>query len=201
MKKTLLLIAVCLLVVPAAKAQNWDNWTYGVKGGVNLTNLTDDWNGKSKFSFHAGAFAEYRINSIVGIQSEFTYSRQGLYDKGNVTIAGENILKDVKVWARFNYFNIPVLAKLYVLDNLSVNLGPQFGILLNSKMKVKQGGTKITETISGSKGLDLSFAMGLSYNFGYRWMLDARYNLGLTDVNKHSDGKNSVFQLGLGYRF
>jgi len=191
MKKTLLILAACLMLGTAANAQNW---TYGVKGGMNLAAITDDVDdagGKMKFSFHLGAFAEYRFSDLFGIQPEFVYSRQGSYNK-------EGGLKE---WMRFNYINIPVLAKLYIAEGFSVNLGPQFGILLNSKYKEKDGGSTQKINIPGSKGLDVSFAMGLSYQLDYNWSINVRYNLGLTDVNKHFDGKNSVIQIGVGYRF
>lgn len=186
MKKVILLVA-CLAMSVGAFAQDW---SYGLKGGINLANITD-LDAKMKPSFHIGAFAEYRISDFFGIQPEFVYSRQGSFEK----------VGNVKEWLRFNYINIPVLAKIYVLDGLSVNLGPQFGLLLNSKSKAKGSGSTLTNKIDGSKGLDVSFAMGLSFNLDYNWFIDARYNLGLTDVNKHFDGKNGVLQVGVGYRF
>ena len=191
MKKTLLLLAAFLMLGTAVKAQDWSNWSYGVKGGFNFSNVTGDWDGKMKFSFHAGAFAEYRFNDFWGIQPELIYSRQGTYDKND----------GAKQWYRMNYLNIPILAKIYVLEDLSVDLGPQVGILLNSKYKMKQGGTTHKTDISDMKGADISFAMGLTYQLFYNWDISFRYNLGLSDVKKNIDGKNSVIQLSAGYRF
>ena len=191
MKKSLLLLAAFLMLGTAAKAQQWEGWSYGLKGGLNFANVTGDDNGKMKFSFNLGAFAEYRINDFIGIQPELVYSRQGAYEKNS----------GVKSWARMNYLNIPILAKLYVLENLSVDLGPQVGILLNSKAKWKEGGESGKRDIPDMKGADISFAMGLSYRIDYNWDVNFRYNLGLTDINKNGDGKNGVIQLGVGYRF
>ena len=55
------------------------------------------------------------------------------------------------------------------------------------------------------KKVDISIPIGLSYEFNNHLVLDARYNLGLTKVNKESypgekDSKNSVFCLSLGYK-
>ena len=55
------------------------------------------------------------FNDYLAIQPELVYSRQGARDKVN----GD------KLKLRANYLNIPVLAKLYVLDELSVDLGPE----------------------------------------------------------------------------
>jgi len=189
MKRILLLSVACLMLGTAANAQNW---TFGAKAGMNVTGITDDdIDMGTKFSFHLGAFAEYRFNDFFGVQPELIYSRQGAYEKEN----------GIKGYARFNYINVPILAKLYVTEGLSIDLGPQFGILLNSKAVAKGNGDTIKSDWDGSKGFDVSFAMGLTYSIDYHWSINARYNLGLTNVDKDFDGKNSVFQIGVGYRF
>ena len=186
MKKMILLVALAAMST-GVFAQNFD---YGIKGGLNFSNITDsDWDMKA--GFHLGAFAEFKISDYFGIQPEFVYSRQGAFVKED----------GWKYWARFNYINIPVLAKIYIAERLSVNVGPQFGLLLNSKMKAKNGGDSGKTDIDGTKSFDVSFGMGLSYNLDYNWFIDARYNLGLTDMSKNGDGKNSVIQVGVGYRF
>jgi hypothetical protein len=52
---------------------------------------------------------------------------------------------------------------------------------------------------------DLSIPVGMSYEFNNNLVLDARYHIGLSDVNKDADPgeksvKNSVFLLTLGYK-
>ena len=191
MKRILLLSVACLMLGTAANAQNW---TFGAKAGMNVTGLNGDWDLATKFSFNLGAFAEYRFNDFFGVQPELLYSRQGAYEKKTGT----------KITVRLNYINLPILAKLYVLDNLSIDLGPQFGVMLNSKLVAKEDGhTEKTDLddLMDMKGLDVSFALGLTYSVDYHWSVNARYNLGLTDVSKDVDGKNSVFQIGVGYRF
>ena len=50
-----------------------------------------------------------------------------------------------------------------------------------------------------AKTVDLSIPIGLSYEFS-NFVIDGRYNWGLTKVAKDSDSKNSVFQNTLGYK-
>ena len=109
---------------------------FGPKFGFNVASISDGLN-KSKFSFHLGAFAEFKFNDLFGLQTELIYSRQG--DRGKH--------KDVKTWARVNYLNIPVLAKFYVWEGISVDLGPQLGFALNGKSKTKSGGTEVKTDI------------------------------------------------------
>ena len=49
------------------------------------------------------------------------------------------------------------------------------------------------------KKFDLSIPLGLSYEFS-DFVIDARYNLGLTKIAEDMDGKNSVIMLTVGYK-
>ena len=139
-----------------------------------------------KPTFYVGAFANFNvIDDILDIQPEVLYSRQGY--------------KDGDYYARLNYINIPVLAKLHIIDNLTLDLGPQFGFMLNSKYKYKENGETHKGDINGTKNFDVSFAMGLSYRIIPALDVNARYNLGLTKVSDYGKPKNSVVQIGVGY--
>lgn len=184
------LVALCFFA--GTKAQNFD---YGVKVGWNATNISNA-DMKNKMSFHLGAFAEWKLSDFVGVQPELVYSRQGARDKyeGN----GGKIKEKLRV----NYLNIPVLAKLYVLEELSVDLGPQFGFALNVKEKLKQGGNSSKRKITDFNTFDFSWAIGASYRMD-EFEFSARYNIGLTNIfDKDETGgnrKNHVFQLSVGY--
>ena len=101
--------------------------------------------------------------------------------------------------------NIPVLAKFYVWEGVSVDLGPQLGFALNGKNKTKSGGTEVKTDIDHLNTVDLSFAMGLSYDFNMGLVVSARYNLGLTNVIEKDkfggNNQNRVFQLSAGWKF
>ncbi len=182
--KRLLLLGFAVLLIGSAKAQEL---SYGPKAGFNITNVSN-WEQNNKFSFHLGAFAEYRLSEFVGLQGELLYSRQGAAD-GSTKY-------------RVNYLNLPVIAKLYVLENLSVDLGPQFGIALNGNVKAKSGNTKTKTKILNLNTIDVSWAMGVSYELDMGLIFSARYNLGLTNVVSGGDNnKNHVFQLSAAWRF
>lgn len=190
MKKIILAVAAVALAVSV----NAQNFTWGVKGGLNLANVSNT-DANIKPSIYLGAFGEYKFNDFIGLSPELVYSRQGAADSHD-----GNKYKD-----RLNYINIPVLAKLYLVDNLSLDLGPQFGFMLNANAWSKIGGTKTKTDIGDAyKAFDLSFGIGVTYDLG-KILLQARYNLGLTDINDtnltNDKFKNNVIQLGVGYRF
>ena len=190
--KKIIFLAAAIVISTAAFSQT----SFGLKGGLNLATLTNsDDEAKMKPSIYAGGFLEYRLNFIVSISPELYYSRQGFHAKES----------DVNMDFRFNYINLPVLVKLYVADGLSLDLGPQVGYLLNSKVWGKFDGVGVTldaNDFFDLNSVDVSFAMGLTYNLG-NCFLQGRYNLGLTDVAKDDPdhSKNSVIQFGIGYRF
>ena len=56
------------------------------------------------------------------------------------------------------------------------------------------------------KKFDFSIPVGISYQFKVPVTIDARYQIGLSKLNKESipgvkDSKNSVFTLTVGYKF
>lgn len=190
--KKLFVLTVAILLFCSAKAQM--DIAIGPKVGFNVTNISN-WDTKNKVSINVGGFAELKFNQFFAIQPELLYSRQGARDKED----------GVKTRWRVNYLNIPILAKLYVLDGLSVDLGPEIGFALNAKSKVKTGGTTTTYKLNSDVNtVAVNFAVGLSYHWD-DIMFSARYNIGLSNVFDKDFGggnnKNHVFQLSVGYRF
>ncbi len=190
MKKIVLLAAVLAMSVSAAFSQV----SFGVKGGLNLANLSNS-ESDMKLGFYAGAFGEYQVGDFFGIAGELLYSIQGLQEKEDGVTAKQHL----------NYLNIPVLAKLYIAEGLSLDVGPQFGLLMSAKTKGEEGGVSVTvDTKDAFNSVDVSAGIGLTYNIG-NILIQGRYNLGLTDTMKDNDGddkfKNNVIQVGVGYRF
>jgi opacity protein-like surface antigen len=187
MKKIVLLAAAFVVSVSAVSAQDFQ---WGAKAGLNLANISDVDDSKMRPGFHAGVFAEKVISPFFGVQAELLYSQMGMKSK----VAGETNT------SKADYLVLPVLAKLYVLEGLSVDLGPQFGYMISAKINDK----KVYDDVD--KKFDVSAAMGLSYKICDRFDVSARYNLGLTsveDVEGMDDykPKNNVIQVGVGYRF
>ncbi|MFV5692305.1 porin family protein [Flavobacterium sp. LT1R49] len=196
MKKiTLLLVTVFTFGI--VNAQDKEDMSFGVKAGLNISSITnadqDGMNSKSLVGFHVGFFGEFMISNEFSIQPELLYSTQGV----KLEVDGDK--GDLKL----DYINVPVMAKYYIADAFSLELGPQIGFLVSSK--AKSGGESI-DVKDDTKSIDVSLGFGANYNFAEKFMLGARYNLGLTRVQKdlfpgESESKNSVFQISLGYKF
>ena len=172
---------------------------FGVKAGVNVSSLTlsgaasSGLSVSSKTDFNAGLLASVPLFSSCFLQPEVVYSGQG----ASSDFAG------VTVKLNYSYLNVPVLFKYKHETGLFAETGPQAGFLLSAKEKANG---QSMDAKDGTNSVDFSWAFGLGYmipkiNLG----IDARYNLGLTNLNKDNSGgndgtvKNSVFQFGLFY--
>lgn len=181
--KKFVLAAVMMLSSVATFAQHEEgSLTIQPRVGVNIANLTKSDDGKVRLGLAAGAELEYQVMDILSVSAGAMYSMQGT--------------KNSSVTAKLDYINVPVMANVYVVKGLAVKLGLQPGFNINAKQTSPLGTLKIPDV----KAVDLSIPVGLSYEFK-NFVLDGRYNFGLTKVAKDSDNKNSVFQITAGYKF
>jgi hypothetical protein len=183
--KKILLLGVVLLLVKASFAQH--SVEFGLKGGVNFANLKDDANSNtdSRTGLHLGGLAHIHFSKHFALQPELMYSAQGA-EYGNSKL-------------RLNYVNVPILAQYMFDQGFRLQTGPQFGILASSDTKT--GGVE-TDIEDGIKTLDVAWSFGTSYLMKSGLGIDARYNLGLTDITEaNPDVMNRVWQVGLFYQF
>lgn len=183
---------------------------WGVKGGVNFATLNggDIKSPDSRTSFHVGVLAEFPIADIFSLQAEVLYSGQGADFGNSVTITNPvtgvptTFSQDVEL--QLDYINVPVLAKFYILEGLALEAGPQFSFLVNDEWDTNPTGnsgdsesfirqTAKTFEVGAVGGISFVTPMGL---FAY-----GRYNQGITDIADDYNVQNSVFQLGVGYKF
>lgn len=160
---------------------------FGIKGGGNFSNFTGgDIEGvdfKNITNYHFGAVVELGLFDNFSIQPEILYITQGAELNG----FGEQVKNEL------GYIAIPVLAKFYLTENaLSLEVGPQVSFLVNER---NQFNTNDTNTF------DFALAGGLGYKLTKNFFVQARYAMGLTEVKKDADIKNSVVQFSVGFMF
>ena len=183
--KRILLVGVVLLLMKATFAQR--SVEFGLKGGVNFANLKDDANSntESRTGFNVGGLAHIHVSEHFAVQPELVYSSQGA-EYGNAKL-------------RLGYVNIPVLGQYMFANGLRLQTGPQLGILASSDVKTVNSEVDIDDNF---KNVDVAWSFGTSYLMKSGLGIDARYNLGLTDISEAApDLKNRVWQVGLFYQF
>lgn len=205
MKKILLLAGVALFSF-SMQAQEL---RMGAKAGVNFASLggdeTDDLDGKT--GFHIGGLVEIPITEKFAVQPELLYSALGAKVEESEEIFGETFTYESKL--KLDYIAIPIMAKYYIIDGLSVELGPQFGILVSAKSETEISGGGESESDEEDlkdfyNTLDLGAGIGASYRLPMGVFFSARYVLGFSNINKDSDdfkNQNNVIQISAGYSF
>jgi len=193
LKRQFLLLLICGCSFLSSQAQV----KFGIKGGANFSTISgsDASGASSLINFYGGALVRIHLVGGWGIQPEAVYSGQGAkYSApGYGSSTGNNA-----------YINIPVLLTYKLPFGLSFQAGPQFGILMSAK--VKSGGVSVDEK-PNYKSSDVSLAMGAAFTTPFKLGFDARYNLGLTNIENTANSgntgqlKNGVFQLGVFYLF
>ncbi|MDI1304969.1 MAG: porin family protein [bacterium] len=180
MKKTILVAALLLAISSNMQAQLVK---FGIKAGLNYANFTgSDLQFDAITSYHAGLVAEIKLIDSFSIQPELLYSTQGATYKDAATEFKNEL----------GYLSIPVMAKIYLNKTVSLELGPQASFLLSERNQFD---------VNDANTFDFSVNGGLGFKITKSFFLQGRYNLGLTEVSKNAQTKNSVVQVSAGFLF
>ncbi|HNP67660.1 MAG TPA: porin family protein [Aequorivita sp.] len=206
MKKLLLFTAVALFALTSVQSQEF---RLGAKAGLNVATLGGDsyYGGLgslgSRTSFHIGGLVEIPLMGKFSLQPELLYSSEG--SDWSFGTLGED--------TKLDFVRVPVLVKFYVIEGLSAEAGPVFGVLVNAE------GTYYDDDgdlVSGDakdyyRSFDAQFGIGASYRLNMGVFFSLRYNKGLLNVNEeyrvlgttYNTGNNqsNVFQVSAGYSF
>ena len=188
------MIAAMMVATLSANAQNEvGKWSIKPMVGVNFASMTKTVESKMRIGVTAGA--EFAVGAAKNFEISFgaLYSMQGA--KGKTTIEDVTLDQTLKL----DYINIPVMANYYVAPGLAIKAGVQPGFNVLKKGLSEAQGVSIEVDYEGVKGFGLSVPVGLSYEFS-NFVIDARYNWGLTKAIKDYDNKHSYFSLTLGYK-
>lgn len=195
MKKTLLLVALSLLVSFSSMAQ------IGIKAGMNFAKQSgSDITGASEVflsNFQAGVFTHKDLIPLLKIRVGLDYSPKGTkWESGSDYAQGT-----------FNYLELPVLAR--------VKLGPVYGLggfygayALSGKSKVNTSGIEVEEDIDFDVSEIRRFDYGMKFGLGFQLGLgpihafaEVDYSFGFLNLNKSSTGdnvKNNVIGVSIG---
>ena len=190
-------LIAAILITGSVSAQHGNSPTgrvsLGIKGGVNVYNIHDNNNTSydPRIGYNFGVLGHIHISRQFALQPEIVYSAQGAQLKTTLGTAKYNL----------DYINVPILFQ-YMWDNgFRIEAGPQIGFLVSAKSKINDISTDNKENV---ETIELAASFGASYihpatGFG----IDARYNLGLTNIDKtnNANSTNRGLQLGVFYIF
>lgn len=190
MKYKLPLVLAVLLIAQASFAQ----FGLGVKAGANITKI----DGKSfkdefRYGYHLGAFANIGLGGRFSLQPEVLLNQYNTRTDSSFkniyqnALSGDNNIK-------LSYLSIPLVLNYKLGSLLSLQAGPQFGILLDRNKNLLQNGKDAFD-----KG-DFSMLGGAQIGLG-KIKVTGRYFVGLNNINdidNQDKWKNQGFQVSLG---
>jgi hypothetical protein len=194
MKTKLLILPALMLFSMASMAQ----FHLGVKGGANITKVQ----GKSfkdefRYGYSLGGFMEIRAGNKLVLQPEVLWNQYATRVDSNYSNVYHNVFNG-NANVKLNYLSIPIVVNYKLIGSfLSLQAGPQFGILIDqNKTALENGG-------SAFKHGDLSMLAGLNFKIA-NLRLNTRYAIGLNNISDLPDqGKwtNQGFQMSVGLAF
>ena len=225
MKKSIL-----VLFVFASFATYAQRFSFGVKAGVNLTDVFFDYPMEhfpltyryfSKTGFQIGGFTEMKLSEKFSLQGELLYlNRNYDYDfyypfiDENSGLIQFDALKDLNT--KSSALSIPVIIKYYFIDKVALQFGPQFDYTFKSKGTGETFAGDAPHSGNFDRGdfikADFSenpnlFTWGMDVGIGYdlteKMNLEFRYNHGFNYNHDSYDTTQriSTFQLNFSYKF
>lgn len=190
MKRKFPLFVALLILAQASFAQ----FSIGIKGGANITKVDGrSFKDEFKYGYHLGGFATIGLGGRFAIQPEVLFNQLQTRTGTEFSNIYQNAVsgsQDIKL----NYLSIPVLLNYKLGSFLSLQAGPQFGILMDQNKNLLENGKTAFD-----KG-DFSMLGGAQLSLG-KIRLNGRYVVGLNNINdidNQDQWKNQGFQLSLG---
>lgn len=190
MKRNVPFLLIMLFLAQVSFAQ----FGLGIKAGANITKI----DGKSfkdefRYGYHLGAYANIGLGGRFSIQPEVLFNQYNTRTDSSFksiyqnAFSGNNSIK-------LNYLSIPILLNYKLGSLLSLQAGPQFGVLMDRNRSLLQNGKDAFD-----KG-DLSLLGGAQVGLG-KLKLTGRYFVGLNNINdidNQDKWKAQGFQLSVG---
>lgn len=193
-------------ITPSADDDHRDEFGFGLKAGVNFSNVYDeegeDFVADGRTGFFGGVFVSVPFGQLLGVQPEVNYSQKGF--KASQSVLGVPF----EFERTTSHLDIPILLQIKPHKCFTILAGPQFSYLLDTKDELKGVFEFVDEesiTEDNYKKNMIGVVVGLEANWN-SFLITARGGFDLTqsDVEGNTTSpryKNQVFQLGLGYTF
>lgn len=189
MKKFFNLIAVALISISASAQSEVGSLTWKPNVGITYSTATGDGsdNFKGAIGLTAGVDAMYMVNEKFGASAGLNYTGYNIstdypsgYDEDNV------------IYSNY-YFNIPIMGNYYVAQNLALKAG----IAINILSTAKYDGHDVKDNYQSTF---FTIPLGASYEIN-DFVLEARYNIGVSKVGNVGDGSFNALTFTVGYKF
>lgn len=202
----ILLLIVASKQVHAQMDDNRDVLSFGLKAGLNMSNVWDtkgqDFVADPKYGLAGGAFLSLPIGKYLGVQPEVMISQKGF--KGSGSLLGFSYSNTRTT----TFIDVPLLVQFKPIEYFTILAGPQFSYLLKEK-NVYTFGSNSTQQEQAFNNEDprnniMGFVVGADINIDML-VISARAAWDFQTNNKNSVSttpryKNQLLQLTVGFR-
>ena len=192
MKTKLLTLLAAVLLSQALMAQ----FHLGAKAGANITKIDGKaFKDEFRYGYHLGGFMEVRLGNKLVLQPEVLFNQFTTSVDSNFSSVYHNAFNSSQSDRKLNYLSIPILLNYKLIGSfVSLQAGPQFGVLMNNDKNLLQNGGE-----AFSNG-EFSILGGVQFKIGMI-RLNGRYMVGLNNLNDLGNSekwKSEGFQVSLG---
>ena len=196
MKKPFNLLSVSLLlmsmILSPCQAQDKKTMQFGVRGGLNLSNLytSDAKSSDMIVGFNLGVFNKLPVTDFFAIQPEFSLTTKG------ASVTYNNLFVDGTAKFNLTYLEVPVLCVVQLTHLLNIQFGPYVAYLVDGKVS-NQANINLFNfeqnlNVNDYNRIDAGAVVGAGLDVG-SFTMGARYNYGLTKVGKTKTFLNSTY--------
>jgi len=176
-----------IIIVSFVFAYNLSAQSFGLKGGVALTNIigsdADLLDSESRMGLYLGAFMKLGEENIKWMP-EVLFHQKGVNENGE---DGSLVL---------NYLDLGINGLFHINDELALSIGPYLGYLASGK--TESGSITNWDQVNR---FEFGSNLGAIYNINDLLHLDLRYGFSFTDIYEDVSIRNSSIQIGIGYVF
>jgi Outer membrane protein beta-barrel domain len=189
MKSKLLLTAAITIISVSAFSQGFK---IGAKGGATINKISGQtFKEKFTYGYHIGGFVTIKLSERFAVQPEVLFNQVNVDTSSKFSTLYEfNKLSKVQL----KYLSIPLLLNYNAGKILTLQAGPQFGILTNKSKSLVQNGKDAFKTG------DFSMIGGVQLKLS-SFRVYGRYVVGLNnlnDIDNKDQWKNQSIQIGVG---
>lgn len=168
-----------LLVFVSLSTLTFSQTSYGVRAGLNISNLDFDpdatFQNQHRNGFVFGGFVDYGFSDSMSLLVELQYSAEG---------AKADAL-------RADYIQMPLMLRFNLGDKFTVGVGPMVSL-------------KTWKNQDAFSTFAFSGIGGIEYMITDELFIDARFSYGITNILDHDlegiEAKNSNIQIGFGIK-
>lgn len=196
MKKALFVVLALVVVVGMVQASDM---RFGVKAGLTLGNVNKDVeeldapaeaDKKMRMALTFGAMMHMPVGENMVFMAEGSYVPKGV----KIEYMGDEMI------IRLDYFQFDAMMKYLFSENFGLFAGPGMGLIMKAEEEFNGEAYDFKDNV---ETLEFSLNIGGQFMATENVVIDARYNMGLTNVPDEGDFdlKNNVLSLTVGYLF